>query len=66
MSIITNDTLNKITSQTSGKINNKIIEFTKEILFTKLFNYITAPKELDMIKNKISNIKIELLSNDFF
>lgn len=66
MSIFTNDTLNKITSSTSGKINSQIIEFTKEILFTKLSNYITDPKELDMIKNKISNIKIELLSNEDF
>mgnify|MGYP007135792772 CR=1 FL=1 len=33
MSIFTNDTLNKITSSTSGKINSQIIEFTKEILF---------------------------------
>ncbi len=66
MSIITNDTLNKITSSTSGKINSQIIEFTKEILFTKLSNYITDPKEIDMIKNKISNIKIELLSNEDF
>lgn len=44
MSIFTNDTLNKITSSTSGKINSQIIEFTKEILFTKLSNYITDPK----------------------
>lgn len=66
MSLITNDTLNKFTNQTSGKINSQIIEFAKEILFTRLSTYITEPKELDMIRGKISNIKIELLSDEDF
>lgn len=66
MSIITNDVLNKITSLTSGTINNQVIEFAKNILFTRISTYTTDNKELDMIRDKISNMEIKLLSNEDF
>lgn len=66
MSIITNDVLNKITSLTSGTINNQVIEFAKNILFTRISTYTIDNKELDMIRDKISNMDIKLLSNEDF
>lgn len=66
MSIITNDALNKITSLTSGTINDQVIEFAKNILFARISTYTTDDKELDMIRDKISNMEIKLLSNEDF
>ena len=66
MSLITNNELTKLTSTTSGTINNQVIELAKEILFTRISTYITDIEELEIIKNKISNMRIELLSGDSF
>lgn len=66
MSLIANDELTKITSTTSGTINNQVIELAKKVLFTRISTYITDDDELEIIKSKISNMKIELLSGDNF
>ena len=66
MSLIANDELTKITSTTSGTINNQVIELAKKVLFTKISAYIIDDDELEIIRNKISNMKIELLSGDSF
>lgn len=66
MSLIANDELTKITSTTSGTINNQVIELAKKVLFTRISTYIIDDDELEIIRNKISNMKIELLSGDSF
>ena len=66
MSIITNDMLNKITDSTSGNINSQTIKLAKNILFTRISTYTTDSKELEMIKDKISKMRIVLLSGDDF
>ena len=66
MSLIANDELTKITSTTSGTINNRVIELAKKVLFTKISAYIIDDDELEIVRNKISNMKIELLSGDSF
>ena len=62
----TTDELTKITSTTSGTINNQVIKLAKKVLFTKISAYIIDDDELEIIRNKISNMKIELLSGDSF
>lgn len=66
MSLISNDELTKLTSTTDGTINNQVIELAKNVLFTKISAYIIDDDELEIIRNKISNMKIELLSGDSF
>lgn len=66
MSLITNDELTKLTSTTSGTINNQVIEFAKKVLFTRIPTYIANNEELEIINNKISNMRVELLSGESF
>lgn len=63
MSFINNEELKKITN---GSINMHVIDFAKNILILQLKPYIFDETQAKIIKEKIDNMKIEILSNDDF
>ncbi len=66
MSINTQEKLKTLTELTGGKINNQIIQFAKDILFSRISFIVTDQNLLTHIKQRISDIKIELLSSEDF
>lgn len=66
MSLVNNEELKNLTNTTNGSINKQIVDFAKNILFSQLKSYISDEKQYKIINDKISNIKIELLSNSDF
>lgn len=63
MSFINNEELKKITN---GSINIQVIDFAKNVLISQLKPYVFDEKQAKIIKEKIENMKIEILSNDDF
>lgn len=66
MSLIDNVELEKLTVITDGKINKQVVDLAKNVLYLQLGNYITDEQEHEMIKEKIQNLKVELLSLEDF
>lgn len=64
MSFINNEELKKITNGSS--INMQTIDFAKNVLVLQLKPYIFDEIQAKTIKEKIVNMKIEILSNDDF
>lgn len=64
MSFINNEELKKITNGSS--INMQTIDFAKNVLILQLKPYIFDEIQAKTIKEKIVNMKIEILSNDDF
>lgn len=64
MSFINNEELKKITNGSS--INMQTIDFAKNVLILQLKPYIFDETQAKTIKEKIENMKIEILSNDDF
>ena len=64
MSFINNEELKKITNGSS--INMQIIDFAKNVLILQLKPYIFDETQAKIIKEKIENMKIEMLSSDDF
>lgn len=64
MSFINNEELKKITNGSS--INIQTIDFAKNILILQLKPYIFDETQAKIIKEKIENLKIEILSNHDF
>lgn len=64
MSFINNEELKKITNGSS--INMQTIDFAKNVLILQLKPYIFDETQAKIIKEKIDNMKIEILSNDDF
>ncbi len=59
MSFINNEELKKITN---GSINMYVIDFAKNILILQLKPYIFDETQVKIIKEKIENMKIEIIS----
>lgn len=64
MSFINNEELKKITNGSS--INMQTIDFAKNVLILQLKPCIFDETQAKIIKEKIENMKIEILSNDDF
>ena len=59
MSFINNEELKKITN---GSINMQVIDFAKNVLILQLKPYIFDETQVKIIKEKIENMKIEIIS----
>ena len=59
MSFINNEELKKITN---GSINMQVIDFDKNVLILQLKPYIFDETQVKIIKEKIENMKIEIIS----
>lgn len=66
MSLVNNEELKNLTNTTNGSINKQIVDFAKNILLSRLKSYILDEKQYEIINDKISNMKIELLSSSDF
>ena len=66
MSLVNNEELKNLTNTTNGSINKQVVDFAKNILFSQLKSYISDEKQYKIINDKISNMKIELLSSPNF
>jgi phosphomevalonate kinase len=66
MRLVNNEGLKKLTNTTNGSINKQVVDFAKNILFSQLKSYISDEKQYKIINDKISNMKIELLSSPDF
>ncbi len=63
MSFINNEELKKITN---GSINIQVIDFAKNVLILQLKPYIFDETQAKIIKEKLEDMKIEILSSDDF
>ena len=66
MSLVNNEELKNLTNTTNGSINKQVVDFAKNILFSQLKSYISDEKQYKIINDKMSNMKIELLSSPDF
>ncbi len=66
MSLVNNEELKNLTNTTNGSINKQVVDFAKNILFSQLKSYISDEEQYKIINDKISNMKIELLSSPNF
>ena len=66
MSLVDNTQLEKLTATTNGKINEQVVNYAKKFLYLQLEKYVIDGKQHEMIKEKIQNMKIELLSLEDF
>ena len=66
MSLVNNEELKNLTNTTNGSINKQVVDFAKNIFFSQLKSYISDEKQYKIINDKISNMKIELLSSPNF
>ena len=66
MSLVNNEELKKITETTNGSINIQAIDFAKNVLISQLEPYIFDEKQAKIIKEKLEDMKIEILPNDAF
>lgn len=66
MSLVNNEELKNLTNTTNGSINKQVVDFAENILFSQLKSYISDEKQYKIINDKISNMKIELLSSPNF